>query len=182
MAKRASRILRQGGDKAPLERLRTFGDPTLKQVTTPVLEFDSRLKNLAETMVEIMEREEGVGLAAPQIGSVSRVMVWKQPDEEGEYHVFVNPQIVERSEACCTESEGCLSVPGATVEVTRAEEIVVEAQGLAGERFRVELSSLPARIVQHEIDHLEGLLILDRTSPEERKRVLREMRERALDV
>jgi peptide deformylase len=107
-------------------------------------------------------------------------MVWRHPENEDERYVFVNPEIVERSEACCTETEGCLSVPGATMPVSRAEEVVVEAQDLAAGEFRVHLGGLLARIVQHEIDHLDGHLILDRTSPEERRRVLTELRERTL--
>jgi peptide deformylase len=131
-------------------------------------------------MLDVMEREEGVGLAANQVGVLARVMVWRHPENEDERYVFVNPEIVERSEACCTETEGCLSVPGATMPVSRAEEVVVEAQDLAAGEFRVHLGGLLARIVQHEIDHLDGHLILDRTSPEERRRVLTELRERTL--
>ena len=164
----------------PVEQLRVLGDPVLRQPTRRVTVFDARLQKLAETMLEVMEREEGVGLAANQVGVVARVFVWRDPEEEEERYVYVNPDIVERSEACCTESEGCLSVPGATMPVERAEEVVVEAQDLRGAPIRVHLTGLLARIVQHEIDHLEGRLILDRTSPEERRRVLKELRERSL--
>lgn len=166
--------------EAPLERLRTFGDPTLKQATHPVTVFDARLEKLAQLMLGVMDREEGVGLAAPQIGVVSRVMVWRHPESDMERHVFVNPRIVESSETSCTAEEGCLSVPGGTMEVTRAEEVVVEAQDLKGELFQIHFAGLLARIMQHEIDHLDGRLILDRTSPEERRRVLKELRERTL--
>ncbi len=166
--------------QAPLERLRVFGDPVLKQVTGPVTVFDSRLERLAEVMFAVMEREEGVGLAAPQVGTLTRLMVWRHPESETERYVYVNPHIVGQSEACCTESEGCLSVPGTTMEVTRAEEVDVEAQDLQGATFQVHLTGLLARIVQHETDHLDGRLILDRTSPEERRRALKELRERAL--
>ncbi|OFW60582.1 MAG: peptide deformylase [Actinobacteria bacterium RBG_16_64_13] len=157
-----------------------LGDPVLRQQTKPVTEFDARLEKLAQVMMEVMDRGEGVGLAANQIGVLSRVMVWRHPENEGERYVFVNPEIVEKSETCCTEVEGCLSVPWATMEVERAEEVVVEAQDLNAEQFRVHLSGLLARIAQHEIDHLDGRLILDRTSPEERRRVLKELRERTL--
>ncbi len=166
--------------KRRLEQIRTLGDPVLKQEAGPVTVFDSKLQKLARLMMDVMEREEGVGLAATQIGILSRVIVWKHPESETERYVFVNPQIIERSETCCTESEGCLSVPGASMEVTRAEEVVVEAQDLAGENLRMHATGMLARIVQHEIDHLDGYLILDRTSPEERRRVLRELRERSL--
>lgn len=166
--------------QAPLESIRTFGDPVLKQGTGPVTVFDSRLERLAEVMFGVMDREEGVGLAAPQVGTLTRMMVWRHPENESERYVYVNPRIARESETCCTEPEGCLSVPGATMEVTRAEEIDVEAQDLAGAPFQVHLTGLPARIVQHEVDHLDGRLILDRASPEERRRVLKELRERTL--
>lgn len=166
--------------QAPLENLRVFGDPVLKQGTGPVTVFDPRLERLAEVMFAVMEREEGVGLAAPQVGSLTRMMVWRDPEDEAERHVYINPRILAQSEACCTESEGCLSVPGTTLEVTRAEEVDVEAQDLSGAMFEVHLTGLLARIVQHEIDHLDGRLILDRASPEERRRALKELRERAL--
>ncbi len=163
-----------------VEQLRTLGDPVLRQPTNPVTVFDARLEKLAKNMVEIMQREDGVGLAANQVGVLSRMMVWRHPENEDEYYVYVNPQIVERSDACCVESEGCLSVPGATMPVERAEEVTVEAQDLSAGRFRVHLTGMLARIVQHEIDHLDGRLILDRTPPEERRRVLKELRERSL--
>jgi peptide deformylase len=163
-----------------VEGLRLLGDPILRQETRPVTVFDERLEKLARSMLDTMDREEGVGLAANQVGVLSRVMVWRHPENEDERYVYVNPRIVEMSEACCTESEGCLSVPGATMEVLRAEEVVVEAQGLDAQPLAVRLSGLLARIVQHEIDHLDGRLILDRVSPEERRRVLKELRERSL--
>jgi peptide deformylase len=166
--------------EVPFERLRTFGDPTLKQPTQPVTEFDGRLEKLVQLMFDVMDREEGVGLAAPQIGVRSRVMVWRHPEERDERHVFVNPRVLEASESGLTATEGCLSVPGCTMEVTRAEEVVVEAQDLEGQTFQMHLTGLLARIVQHEIDHLDGRLVLDRTSPEERKRVMKELRERTL--
>ena len=165
-----------------LSQVRTLGDPVLRQRAHVVTDFDDRLERLADTMMDVMEREEGVGLAATQVGVLSRVMVWKHPDNADERYVFVNPEIVERSEACCTLPEGCLSVPGATMEVPRAEEVVVAAQDLRGQAMTAHLTGILARIVQHEIDHLDGYLILDRTSSEERRRVLKELRERALSA
>lgn len=169
-----------GSVAAPLERIRTVGDPVLRQRTKRVEVFDGRLEKLARLMTDVMIRGEGVGLAANQIGVVSRVMVWRHPDSDDEFYAFVNPEIVERSEACCTAAEGCLSVPGTSMEVERAEEVVVEAQDLKGQQLVVRLSGMPARIAQHEIDHLDGLLILDRTSPEERRRVMKELREQSV--
>ncbi len=171
---------RQSGDEAPLERLRTLGDPALRQQTHLVTVFDSRLERLAAVMMEVMHREEGVGLAAPQIGVLSRVMVWRDPENEHEEYVFVNPVVTVSSEACSTEGEGCLSVPGCTVEVSRADEVTVEAQDLKGTPLTLEAAGMVARIMQHEIDHLDGRLILDRASPEERRRALKELREQSL--
>ena len=168
--------------EVPLERLRTFGDPTLKQPTNVVTVFDSRLERLAAVMIAVMHREEGVGLAAPQIGVLSRMMVWRDPEQEDLEYVFVNPEIVSRSEECTMDSEGCLSVPGFTVEVSRNDEVVVIAQDLEGNPLTLEASGIVARIVQHEIDHLDGCLILDRATPEERRRVLKELRERKLGL
>jgi peptide deformylase len=171
---------RSTGGGAPLERLRTLGDPALRQPTKPVTLFDARLEKLAGVMLEVMRREEGVGLAAPQIGVLTRIMVWRDPDHEDEEYVFVNPEIVARSEECSVATEGCLSVPGCTVEVERCDEVTVEAQNLNGEPIRLEAAALVARIMQHEIDHLDGRLILDRATPEERRRVFKELRERSL--
>jgi peptide deformylase len=152
----------------------------LRQQTHAVTVFDSRLEKLAALMLEVMHREEGVGLAAPQIGVLSRVMVWRHPDRDDEEHVFVNPQIIAWSEACTVAGEGCLSVPGCTVEVSRADEVTVTAQDLKGTPLQFDAAGLVARIMQHEIDHLDGRLILDRATPEERRRALKELREQAL--
>ena len=179
---RKDRSPKQRGAEVPLERLRTLGDPTLRQPTNVVTIFDSRLEKLAQTMFAVMHREEGVGLAAPQIGVLTRIMVWRDPDHEDEVYAFVNPLIVSRSEECTTAGEGCLSVPGCTVEVTRNDEVVVTAQDLEGTPFTLEASGIISRIMQHEIDHLDGCLIVDRASPEERRRVFKELRERSLEM
>jgi peptide deformylase len=181
MAKRRNdRQGRKSSGSQALEQMRVFGDPVLRQETHTVTTFDESLSRLADRMFEIMEREDGVGLAAPQIGLVSRIMVWKDPDRDDERHVYVNPRIVRRSETTTLDTEGCLSVPAGVMEVPRADEVVVEAQDLDGRVFQVELSGFQARVVQHEIDHLDGHTILDRTSPEERKRALKTLREQAL--
>ena len=179
MARKNGRHRHSGGE-APLERLRTLGDPALRQQTHAVTVFDSRLERLAAVMLEVMHREEGVGLAAPQIGVLSRVMVWRHPENDDDEYVFVNPAITARSEACSTADEGCLSVPGCTVEVSRADEVTVSAQDLEGTPLTLEATGIVARIMQHEIDHLDGRLILDRASPEEKRRALKELREQSL--
>jgi peptide deformylase len=159
--------------------IRTLGDPVLRERAKLVQEFDERLARLAALMTETMDREEGVGLAATQLGILARLIVWRHPDEEDEVRVFANPEVVERSESCTVASEGCLSVPGASVDVSRSDEVLVTGFDLEGGTIEVRLHGLAARIVQHEIDHLDGQLILDRTSPEERRRAFKEMRERA---
>lgn len=161
----------------PTDRVRTLGDPVLKQETRNVAAGGADLDRLVQTMFEVMDREEGVGLAAPQIGVQKRVMVWRHPETEERY-VLLNPHIVERSEETLTAEEGCLSIPGHAMEVERAERVVVEGTDLAGRSITVEASGLMARILQHEIDHLEGRLILDRTSQDERRRVLGEIRQK----
>ena len=166
---------------ASLERLRTIGDPALRSQTSDITVFDARLEKLAATMISVMHREDGVGLAAPQIGVLSRIMVWRDPENDDEEFVFVNPRIVSCSEERTTAGEGCLSVPECTIEVERANEVVVHAQDVKGTPIELEAEGLVARIMQHEIDHLEGRLILDRASPEERRRVMKELRERILE-
>ncbi|MBU2602103.1 MAG: peptide deformylase [Actinobacteria bacterium] len=161
---------------APDQRVRIFGDPVLKQGAPEFIGPTEDLTSLVEKMFQVMDREEGIGLAAPQIGVQKRIMVWRDPDSE-DRHVLINPRIVERSKSTVTAEEGCLSVPGHLMEVTRAERVVVEGVGMDGRAVAVEAVGLLARIMQHEIDHLEGHLILDRTSPDERRRVLKDIRQ-----
>lgn len=158
--------------------IRTFGDPVLKSRATPVKEFDESLEHLAEEMMRVMREAEGVGLAANQIGRLKRIFVAAHEDEQ---YVIVNPVIEERSEATEKDIEGCLSIRETRVEVERPIAVTVSGQDPSGEPVRVEAEGLLARIFQHEIDHLDGVLILDRTDRESRKNAMREMRERMLD-
>ncbi len=163
--------------------IRTFGDPVLKSRATPVKEFDESLEHLAEEMIRVMREAEGVGLAANQIGRLKRIFVAVyREDEEGEVQEFaiVNPVIEERSETTEKDIEGCLSIPETRVEVERPTAVTVSGQDPSGEPVRVEAEGLLARIFQHEIDHLDGVLILDRTDRESRKNAMREMRERMM--
>jgi peptide deformylase len=157
--------------------IRTFGDPVLKSRATPVNEFDESLEHLAEEMMRVMREAEGVGLAANQIGRLKRIFVAVHEDEE---YAIVNPVIEERSETTEKDIEGCLSIPETRVEVERPTVVTVSGQGPSGEPVRVEAEGLLARIFQHEIDHLDGILILDRTDRESRKNAMREMRERMM--
>ena len=161
--------------------IRTFGDPVLKSRATPVKDFDDSLKQLAEDMMRIMYEAEGAGLAANQIGHLKRIFVAAY-ENEGELREFVvvNPVIEDRSETQEKDIEGCLSIPGIGVEVERPFAVILRGQDLSGAPLRVEAEGRLARIFQHEIDHLDGILMLDRTDRESRKNAMREMRERLL--
>ena len=158
--------------------IRTFGDPVLKSRATTVQDFDESLEHLAEEMMRVMREAEGVGLAANQIGRLKRIFVAAHEDEQ---YAIVNPEIEVRSETTEKDIEGCLSIPETRVEVERPTSVTVSGQDPSGEPVRVEAEGLLARVFQHEIDHLDGVLILDRTDRESRKNAMREMRERMLD-
>ncbi|MEJ7841449.1 MAG: peptide deformylase [Rubrobacter sp.] len=157
--------------------IKTFGDPVLKTRAAPVREFDETLQRLTEDMLTTMREREGVGLAANQVGRLRRVLV--AAIEEDEYAV-VNPKIEDSSEESELFAEGCLSIPGIHVEVERPTAVTVSGQDLSGKPIRLKADGLLARVLQHEIDHLNGVLILDRTDRESRKAALREWRERLL--
>jgi len=157
--------------------MRTFGDPVLKTRAAPVEDFDESLERLAEDMLTTMREQEGVGLAANQVGRLKRVLVAALEDEE---YVLVNPVIEELAETTDTVPEGCLSIPGIHVEVERPTAITISGQDASGKPIRIEAEGLLARIFQHEVDHLDGVLILDRTDRAFRKAAMREWRERLL--
>lgn len=157
--------------------VRTFGDPVLKTRASPVEGFDGALSHLAEEMLAAMREHEGVGLAANQVGRLKRILVAALEEEE---FVLVNPVVVEAAQTTEKELEGCLSIPGIQVEVERPAAVTVSAQDTSGAPLRMEASGLLARILQHEIDHLDGVLILDRTDRQSRKAAMRELRERRL--
>lgn len=157
--------------------IKTFGDPVLKTKAGEVKEFDETLQRLAEDMLATMHEREGVGLAANQVGRLRRVLVAAVEDDE---YVVVNPRVEALSEETEAGAEGCLSIPGIQVEVERPVAVTVSGQDPSGRDLRLEAEGLLARILQHEIDHLDGVLILDRTDRESRKAALREWRERLL--
>jgi peptide deformylase len=157
--------------------IRTFGDPVLKTRAAPVETFDGPLSRLAEDMLLTMREHEGVGLAANQVGRIKRILVAALEEQE---YVIVNPVIEETAQTTEKELEGCLSIPGIQVEVERPTTVTVSGQDASGAPLRLEASGLLARIFQHEIDHLDGVLILDRTDRKSRKDAMRELRERLL--
>ncbi|MGB3634810.1 MAG: peptide deformylase [Rubrobacteraceae bacterium] len=157
--------------------IRTFGDPVLKSRATPVDKFDESLEHLAQEMLETMRDHEGVGLAANQVGRLKRILVAALEDEE---YVIVNPEINGRRDESEKDMEGCLSIPEIQVEVERSSRITVSGQDQSGAPVQLEAEGLLARILQHEVDHLNGILITDRTDRESRKVAMRELRERLL--
>ena len=157
--------------------IRKFGDPVLKTRAAPVEEFDDSLARFTEEMLDTMRENDGVGLAANQVGRLKRVLVASVEDED---YVVVNPVLSEVSETTEPGQEGCLSIPGINVEVERANAVTVTGQDASGEPVRLEARDMLARVFQHEVDHLDGVLILDRTDRQSRKEAMREWREQLL--
>ena len=160
-----------------LAQVRQYPDPVLRMKTREVVDFDDALATLVERLTRVMTAARGVGIAAPQIGVLQRVLV-HQAEEEAEPVALVNPRIVARSEEVDVVEEGCLSLDAAavTVDVERPLAITVEALAPSGERLDIEAEGLEARIIQHEVDHLDGVLIIDRTTSEQRRGALAELR------
>jgi peptide deformylase len=153
-------------------------NPALKQVAAPVDPTAERdLRELCKTMARLMYEAPGIGLAAPQIGVLKRVIVYDLEEEKPGVIALCNPQIVETSEELEVDDEGCLSLPGISVPIERPVRITCEALTLKGNPIRIEADGLHARLLQHEIDHLDGVLIIDRATPEERKAALVRYRE-----
>jgi len=161
--------------RAALAVVRTWGDPVLKTAASPVTEFDERLAAEAERMVELMHGALGVGLAATQLGVLHRMLVF-QATPDGPAAALVNPEVEWSSAERESMFEGCLSLPGVMVEVERPLKVLVSGCDQHGERLRIEAAGLEARVLQHEIDHLDGVLILDRTSIEQRREALAVLR------
>ena len=159
-----------------LGHVRQFGDPVLRTPASLIEVFDDALREEAERMVELMVAARGVGLAAPQIGRLRRLIVI-EPDLEEPAVALVNPEITWRSEDEEEGQEGCLSIGEIVVPVSRAVSIHVHAQDLSGEPVELDAEGFVARVIQHEVDHLDGILILDRTGAEERKEALGQLRE-----
>ena len=154
--------------------IRTFGDPVLKTCAAEITNIDSKLIKLTDEMFEIMYQAPGLGLAAPQIGVQKQLFVYDVDDEP---QVLINPKIIESSGEWVYD-EGCLSIPGLYVEISRPKLVLVEATNLDGNTIQIEADELLARLFQHEIDHLQGVLMFERMTPEQRKQALAEYRRR----
>ena len=161
---------------AALAQIRSFGDPVLRTKARPIERFDDALREEVERMSQLMDDALGVGLAATQVGVVHRLLVYRVI-QQGPLAALINPEVEWSSRDTEPMEEGCLSLPGVLVEVDRPLYVRVRALNEYGEPIMIEATGLEARVIQHEIDHLDGVLILDRTSRDQRKEAMRVLRE-----
>lgn len=154
-------------------QIRTFGDPVLKSAAAPVGDVDGKVVRLVDAMFETLySLGNGIALAAPQIGVRKQIFVWDLGEQP---LVVLNPEIVESSGEWLYD-EGCLSIPGLYVEMLRPKQVLMRGVGLDGEPIEIEADELEARLFQHEIDHLDGVLMFDRMTPDQRKAAMSEFR------
>lgn len=158
-----------------------MGDPVLREVAEEVQAFDEELRALVRDMFETMYHAEGIGLAAPQIGLSNRVIVvdLRREDEDDEQIALVNPRLAWQSEHTEKQTEGCLSIPGLEEIVERPAEVRVEGLDPHGNPISIDADELLARALQHEIDHLDGVLFLDRVSPLKRRMLLKKWKKQS---
>src|SRR6185437_14807553 len=167
---------REARRRLALAQIRQYPDAALKLKARPAAEFDEQLRSLAARMKLLMHDANGIGLAATQVGVLRRLFVFQPTDED--VFALVNPEIVERSDETDVADEGCLSIQGITVPVERALEVTIVGQDENGGDVRYELDGYAARCVQHETDHLDGVLMIDRTTPDARREALGVLRPR----
>ena len=158
-----------------ISQIRQYGDPVLRRRANEVESFDDELEMLTDRMLLLMHDADGVGLAATQIGIVKRVFVF---NNEGEDVVVVNPVLAKTGREVEVDTEGCLSLGPVRMPVERSVDVTLEGVGSDGAPLRLELDGMPARVVQHELDHLDGKLIIDRTDPESRREAMAQLRPR----
>ena len=158
-----------------LAQIRQYPDAVLRMRAREVEQFDDDLARLAEKMAHLMHDARGVGLAATQVGVLRRMFVFQLADDD-EVTTIVNPEITKRSRSTEVADEGCLSLQGVLVPVERATEVTIEGQDVTGKPRKLELEDMDARVVQHELDHLDGVLMLERTDDESRKDALATLR------
>ncbi|MFZ2012594.1 MAG: peptide deformylase [Nocardioides sp.] len=156
-----------------IQPIRLFGDPVLRSTAIEVVDFDKELRRLVGDLTDTMLEAPGAGLAAPQIGVGLRVFTW---NIEGEVGHLVNP-VLDLSEETQDGEEGCLSLPGLSIDCRRALSVVARGFDMYGEPVTISGSDLLARAIQHETDHLDGVLFIDRLTPELRKQAMKEIRE-----
>ena len=160
-------------------KILTFPDPRLRTVAAPVKKFDKSLKKLTDDMLETMYSENGIGLAATQVNVHKRIIVIDISEERNEPRVFINPECqIKSNKSLFTFSEGCLSVPGFNEEITRPDQIILKWQNLDGDLLEDEPEGLLTVCIQHEIDHLEGKLMVDYLSTLKRDRIRNKLNKR----
>ena len=162
--------------EAALKHVRKYGDPVLRSRALEIDRFDGSLIDEVQRMGALMHDAYGIGLAATQVGVMHRLLVYRT-EMEGAVAALANPVLEWASKETESAEEGCLSLPGVAVEVDRPIHVRVRAQDERGQPITVEASGLEARVIQHEMDHLDGVLILDRTSRDQRKQAMRALRE-----
>jgi len=152
-------------------KIKKYPDPILRKKCQEVKEVTEEIKNLGWDMVETMKKNEGIGLAAPQVSELKRIIVVqpirkRTPEERSEIkpQIFINPKIIKKSRETIIDEEGCLSFPGLWLRIKRAKRVEIEALNENGEKISLKAEGLPARVLQHEIDHLDGILFIDRLS------------------
>jgi peptide deformylase len=160
--------------------IRTYGDPVLRQRAAEVEDIDGRVARLAAQMIDTMYEAPGVGLAAPQVGVRQRVFVYDTDDGLGP-RTIINPRIVE-ADGEWTFEEGCLSVPGLSWPIVRPRRVHLTGWDLAGREVSIEATDYEARVFQHEVDHLDGVLLVERLDPEQRRQALAILRRRTVDL
>jgi peptide deformylase len=168
---------REARRRAALSLVRQYPDPVLRMKANEVGDLDESVTGLVERMTLLMDEARGVGLAAPQLGVLRRILIYRKA-EEGPVVALVNPRVVSTGDEVEAADEGCLSLGAATVvvEVERPTAVKIEASSPEGEPISIEAEGLEARVIQHELDHLDGVLILDRTTPEARREALGQLR------
>jgi len=164
----------QARRRLALTQIRQYPDPSLRMRAREITEFDDSLASLAERMKALMVDANGAGLAATQVGVLRRIFVFSLDDE---VFAVVNPELVERSDELETDDEGCLSLQGVLVPVERHFALTLVGKDVDGSDERFELEDVPARVAQHEVDHLDGVLMIDRTTPEARREAMATLRE-----
>ena len=171
-------VEREARRRTALAQIRQYPDPVLRMRAREVEVFDEALARQAARMIALMHDATGVGLAANQFGSLLRMFTIELGDESA--RAIINPRITPLGDELETDEEGCLSIPGVLVPVERAVSVRLEGQGVDGRELTLELDGLPARAVQHEVDHLDGVLTINRTTPEARREALAVLRPRVV--
>jgi peptide deformylase len=166
----------QARRRLALAQIRQYPDAALKMAARPVEEFDDDLRRLVDRMKQLMVDANGIGLAATQVGVLQRLFVFQVAEDETV--ALANPEILERSEVTKVDDEGCLSIQGVHLPVERSTMVTIAGQDENGADVRYELEEPYSRVAQHEADHLDGILILDRTTPEARREALASLRPR----